>query len=316
MDMVVRRLAGVDLNLLVSLHVLLQFRGVTAAAQHLGITQSTMSHQLARLRELLDDPVLVRQGNAMAPTPRAVAIATGVGRALRELHDVVLAPPAFDPAEAEGELAIALTDWAATEYPPRLRRLFAEKAPRLRLRVVPPLRDTTIDGLDWDVDLAIVSTAQELSPEHARTLAEERFTGVARADHPFCAAPPSPEAFLAAEKLVVHSSIAPSALDAELERRLRLPESAGLRVPYFLAVPPLLRGGDLVAVVPSHIAWGLVVDHGLGAFPVPIALPRYVISVAWSPLRVGDPRILWVAEAVAAIVAEELPQRAARYRVP
>jgi len=309
MDHVVKRLAAIDLNLLVTFHVLLRFGGVTAAAQHLGLTQSTVSHQLARLRELLDDPILVRRGNRMEATPRAITLAPAVGEALSALHDAVLTPAAFDPSRAEGEVVLAMTDWSSTEYSPRLLDLFAREAPGLRLRVVHPLLDAEIDQLDWDVDLALVSTAAPLAPERCRPIVEERFVGVARPDHAFCAAPPSEDAFLAADKLVVHSAIAPSAIDAELEQRLSLASRGALRVPFFLAVPPLVRGRDLVALVPSNVAWGLVHHYGLGVFELPIALPSYHVSLAWSPLRAGDPQIAWLADRVVAFVEEELPRR-------
>lgn len=316
MEDVVRRLAGVDLNLLVSLHALLQFRSVTGAANHVGVTQSTMSHQLARLRDLLGDPVLIRRGNEMEPTPRVVAIGASLGRALKVLHDAVLETPEFDPGAAEGEIVVALTDWSATEYAPRLTALFASEAPGLRLRVVPPLLDATVAGLDWSVDVAVLSTTEPLPEDRALPLLYERFTGVARADHPFCAEPPTAEAFHAAGKLVVHSAIVPSTLDDELERILRLDARAEMRVPFFLTLPRLLPQGDLVAVVPAQVAWGLVVDHGLGAFALPVELPRYHVSLAWSPLRAADPKIAWLARGVGRFVAEELPKRAARLRLP
>jgi len=309
MDLVVRRLAAVDLNLLVAFHVLLRFRSVTEAARHLGLTQSTMSHQLARLRELLGDPVLVRRGNQMEVTPRAVALAPTVGRALAELHDAVLAPPRFDPGAASGEVVLATTDWLATQYSPHLLALFAREAPGLRLRFVHPLTDTRIDDLDWDVDLAVVSTATPLALERSHPLLDEHFVGVARRDHPFCQSPPTSDAFLAADKLVVHSAIAPSAIDAELERRLGLSERAPLRVPYFLAVPPLVSVSDLVALLPAQVAWSLARDYGLGEFELPLALPTYHVSLAWSPMRAGDPKIRWLVDHLGAVVAAELARR-------
>lgn len=309
MDALVKRLAAVDLNLIVSLHVLLRFGSVTAAARHLGLTQSTMSHQLARLRELLQDEVLVRRGNRMEPTARAVALASTVGKSLVALHDAVLEPPRFDPAAAQGDLVIAMTDWAAIEYAPNLVAMLAREAPALRLRVAHPMVDETRDALDWDVDLAVVWTTEPLPADRARSVMHERFVGVARSDHPFCAAPPDTAAFLAADKLVVHAAPLTTALDAELDRHLALSDRAVLHVPYFLAVPPLLRNVDLVAVLPSIVAQGLAEDHALGTFEIPIPLPIYHVSLAWSPLRAGDPRITWLVERISGLVDANLKRR-------
>jgi len=316
MDEVVRRLTSVDLNLLVSLHALLRFRSVTAAARHLGLTQSTVSHQLAKLRELLDDPLLIRRGSDMEPTPRATALASRLGRALKDVHDLVFEMPRFEPLAAEGEVVLALTDWASTQYGPPLQAILRAEAPGLVLRVVPALLDHQIDSLDWSVDLAVVSTVEPLPSERAATILHERFVGVARAGHPFVHTPPDLATFIAAKKLLVHSAVVPPQLDAEIERRLHLAEHTKVRVPFFLALPQLLGASDLVSLVPSTMAWSMVVDHGLGAFALPAALPGYTVNLAWSPLRVGDPKIAWLVERIRAFVEATLPERAARYTVP
>ncbi len=316
MDAVVRRLAALDLNLLVSLQALLQFRSVTAAAKHLSITQSTMSHQLARLRELIDDPVFVRHGNRMEPTPRIHAMAPLLARTLNDLHELLLAPPTFDPAAATGDVVVAMSDWAATQYVPFLLDLFGREAPQLRLRVEPPLRDDAVERLDWDVDLAMVSTLDPIPADRGVLLVHERFAGVARAGHPFCEHPPTAAAFYATPQVVVHSTTVPPALDVELERVLRLGERRAVTLAFYLAVPQALAHGDRVAVVPSSIAWGLVQDGGLEAFALPVALPRYHTSLGWSPLRSADPKIAWLRERITAFVASELLRRSQVLTLP
>ncbi len=89
-------LRTVNLNLLLALDVLLEVRGVGAAARRLGVTQSAMSHSLRQLRELFDDPLLVREGHRMVPTPRAEALAPSLRDALRTIESVVESPEAFD----------------------------------------------------------------------------------------------------------------------------------------------------------------------------------------------------------------------------
>lgn len=310
-----QRLAGRDLNLLVSLYTLMRFENVTEAAAHLGVTQSTMSHQLSRLRDMFSDELLTRRGRGMSLTPRAQALIGPLGQALKAMHDIAL-DWRFDPATASSELVIAMSDWASTQYAPAIMDLFDTEAPNLRLRLVPPLIDGDTGALDWDVDLAVLSTTAPLPADRATVLSMERLTCVARADHPLVLNPPDLARFLAARTVVVHSTTVPPAIVAEVERLASPSRRAKLFVSYFLALPEVLPRTDLIAIVPTSVAWSLVVDHGLGGFPVPMALPSYYLSLAWSPLRQKDPMLEWLRDRIVTFVKTELPARAARFTPP
>src|SRR5690606_35044863 len=105
------------------------------AAREVGITQSAMSGTLAQLRELLGDPLLVRVGRTMQPTPRALELEEPLRRAVQALEEVLVAPRAFDPATSEQRFAIALDDRADLMVVPELMRRISAEAPNVRLQV-------------------------------------------------------------------------------------------------------------------------------------------------------------------------------------
>lgn len=115
-----------DASNLVALHVLLEERHVTRAARRLGITHSSMSHRLARLRSALQDPLFVRSPRGLLPTPRAQSIAEPLAAALRALEAAVVPPQRFDPATSRYTLTIALPDVLAALAPRLIAGLGAE----------------------------------------------------------------------------------------------------------------------------------------------------------------------------------------------
>ncbi len=315
MEDVTRRLAALDLNLLVSLHALIRLRSVTQAASHLSVTQSTMSHQLARLRDMFEDPLFVRRGHEMVPTSRALAVERVLAVGLKAFDDVVRAPEAFDPTQAEGEVVFATADWASTQYGPLLAQLFQAEAPGLRVRIEPLEAATIEERLDWDVDLAVMSQPSEPDPESGVVMSHDHFVGVADPGHPFVAEPPTVESWRQASWVGVADAI----LGPEITGRVTMhqdPARRAIGVAFYLALPSLLRGSDRIASLPSYVAWGLAHDHGLGTFPLPVATPPFPVSLRWSPLRAREPRIVWLRDRILDLVREEIARRAQILTVP
>jgi DNA-binding transcriptional LysR family regulator len=135
------RLAAVDLNLLVPLLALLEERSVTAAATRVGMTQPALSHALRRMRRLMGDELLVRDGSTMALTPRAMDLVAPLRRALRHTADVVR-PAGFDPATDTRTITLAMTGSTALPLMGELAWLVGERAPNMVLR----LRTLTLTG--------------------------------------------------------------------------------------------------------------------------------------------------------------------------
>lgn len=130
----IRELGRLDLNLLVALEAMLEERSVSRAAERLYVTQSAMSKTLGRLRELFDDPLFVRQGGSMVPTPRAQRLAEDLPQVLAAVQ-AMLQPAVFDPAGFEGEMHLLVQGHMGSWFLPALIKRLHETAPGLKLTV-------------------------------------------------------------------------------------------------------------------------------------------------------------------------------------
>ena len=177
-------LRAVDLNLLVALDVLLAERSVRGAARRMGISPSAMSHTLARLRALLDDPLLVRAGRQLVPTPRAEALAAPLRDLLAQTRALLAPPDTLDPASLRRALRVVCTDHVSTVLMPRVDARLREDAPGVDLNIVPLTPETMAALRAGTVDAAI-GIFPEAPPEiRRRVLFSDRFVTVCRLDHP------------------------------------------------------------------------------------------------------------------------------------
>ncbi|HNH50733.1 MAG TPA: LysR family transcriptional regulator, partial [Myxococcota bacterium] len=197
-------LATVDLNLLVTLHLLLEERSVRGAARRAGVSPSAMSHSLGRLRELLHDEVLVRAGHGMVATPRAELLAGPIRDLLAQARGVLLEGRAIEPGQLRRAFRLVCTDHVTTVLIPRVEAALSTQAPGVDLYVCPLVPQTMEDLRLGQVDAAI-GVFPEAPPEmRTRRLFVDRFVTIARADHPRLAgAELSLSAFLAEDHLLV-----------------------------------------------------------------------------------------------------------------
>ena len=177
-------LSSIDLNLFLVLHAVLEERSATRAAARLNVTQSAVSNALSRLRRLLGDPLVVRQGRGLVPTPRAEELQPLL-RETTERLSLALDRPGFVAAETTRTFTISLSDNYQACYVPRIARAFTARMPRATLRVVSADYLAANDGLArGDIDLAF-SPEQALQPGmRSAALFEEHAALVVRRDHP------------------------------------------------------------------------------------------------------------------------------------
>jgi DNA-binding transcriptional LysR family regulator len=190
----VPRLADVDLNLLLALDALLRERSVTRAGAALGLSQPATSHALAKLRELFGDELLVRRNHDMEPTALAESLIAPLRDVLGDVEELLWRSRAFDPATADRELAIAMTDFVeATLVPGMLARLPLGGGLRLRLR---PLGGELPERAlaDGELDLAIGTMLAPPAAMRVATLYRETFLAIVRRGHPCLGAPMTPAA--------------------------------------------------------------------------------------------------------------------------
>ena len=207
-----------DLNLLRVLDALLRERNVSRAAERLSLSQPAVSNALARLRELLDDPLLVRAGRAMQPTPRALALEAPIRHALQQIEHSLIAGEAFDPARSHQRFRIAVTDYVELICMPALMRRLAEHAPGIQLAIQHLTPTLPVEALDnGEVDLVLGRFLEVPSRFHVRRWASETLQVAVRRDHPLLMAGLDLDAFLRLRHLWVHGGQTRGMVDQWLE---------------------------------------------------------------------------------------------------
>jgi DNA-binding transcriptional LysR family regulator len=295
---------GIDLNLLVALDALLVERNVTRAAKRVGLTQSAMSHALARLRRLVGDPLLVRGDGGLAPTPRALDLGPAIRRALEDVERA-LRPSLFDPKQATGKLTIATGDYAEAVLLPGIARRVAEEAPGIDLRVVPlnevgpPLASGAVD-----MTMAPLSTFTERGGLRTRRLFDERFVCVVRKEHPLSTRRLTLARFVEAR----HALIAPrgttegSFVDDAL-KRLGRSRTVTVSISHFLSAPYVIAESDLIITLAERIAerFSAALELVLLAPPAELELVGFTMSLVWHDRSDADPKRQWLRNLIAEV---------------
>ncbi|WP_309032685.1 LysR family transcriptional regulator [Streptomyces alfalfae] len=292
-----------DLNLLRALDALLQENSVTRAAERLGTSPAAVSRTLARLRRTVGDPLLVRAGQGMVPTPRALELRDEV-RALLRGCDRVLRPGAgFDAVHLQRTFTVQTTELLLAGLAGTLADRVRAEAPQVDVVFLPEaveggpaLRQGTVD-----VELGVLG---HLDPEiRTRRLTRLRLVGVARAGHPLF---DGRDGRIDARRFAAAGHIGVSRLGkrfgpidtALAERGLR--RRVAVVVPSHTSAMMLARDTDLVTLTLADWLPGTVTALGLRTFPVPLDLAPLDIGMAWHPRNAADPGHRWFRDHLAA----------------
>lgn len=296
-----------DWNLLKTLHALLETSSVRDAADRIGRSAPATSHALARLRDALDDPILVRAGRGMVRTARAEAMRPDVARLVESIGEVLRPSRPVDPATLQARFRIRATDHVLGVLGPSLDARIRAAAPHVDL-VVTPNRDDDADHLrEGRVDLAVGVWA-DLPPElRIRRLFADRFVCVVREDHPRRATVDQMATWLDLDHVLTAPRGRPgSHVDRHL-RALGHQRRVARTVPYFLAAFLLVAQSDAVLTVSARLARTMAPRFGLHVFAPPLDLgPDYTLSMLWHPRRDGDPAHRWLRDQLVA-ASMELP---------
>ena len=289
--------AGMDLNLLVVLDVLLQERNVTRAARRLHRTQSATSHALRRLREHLGDPVLVRVGGAMRPTPKAERIAGEVSRLLRTIGRVLAEEGAFDPATTDRVFTLAGPDFAVGLVPTVLVRV-AARMPLAGCEFVAAAAGMLQSVADGRVDLAIgPSSMLSVDGLLGAPLFALDWVVYAREGHPAIGVWGA-KAWASHPHLRVRIGAGVEGPVDQAARARGLTRRVGVWLPSFLMAPPILAETDLLFTAPRAVLAGVAQRFGLVALPCPLKLAPVAHALFWSTRLDRDPAITLFREMV------------------
>lgn len=298
-------LRGLDLNLLRVLAALHRTRSVTAAADMLDLSQSTVSNALARLRRACDDELFLRTPRGMAPTPYCDRLAHPVAAALARVAESLSERSAFDPARTARRFTLRMTDIGEIVFLPGLLARFARLAPAATLRTVSlSSGDTALALANADVDLAIGFLPELKKGWYQQRLFEQRYVVLARRAPNRASAARARRAmsrsrYLEAEHLVIESPGTGHLVVEQALERLGVQRRVKLRVPDFLAAVLLAATSDLVCTVPEKLAAAVSPLLPLETYVHPFALPRFTILQYWHPRVHRDPANQWLRQLVA-----------------
>ena len=273
----------IDLNLMVALEALLEERSVTRAGKRLRLSQPAVSNALSRLRELFDDPMLVRSGSGMMPTPRALTLLPQVREALAQLRRVISSPAPFAPSTASERFTLLATDFIEMVVLPGLMARVSRSAPGVTLDVRPFGEVPPQEGLaSGALDLVLGVFSEAPTGCHTEKLFSEGFLCAVRRGHPVLAEGPlTLERYAALPHLLVAPSrSSKGAVDNVLQRH-GLSRHVALYVAHFLVAPLVIAQSDLVVTLPARAARLLAPHHDLALLEPPVVLSGFTVSQVW-----------------------------------
>src|SRR5688572_2607094 len=293
-----------DLNLLVTLAALMATRNVPRAAERLRLGQPAVSHRLARLRQLLGDPLLVPTAGGLRPTPRALALAGRGRRLLEDAHDIFVPSAAFQPLRWSGNVTVALPDTLEMSLLPALAVHLRSKAPGVRL--------TVHAASDWRRAIESLETAnldlyagfaKDLKPWHrSMKLWDETFLAV------FSPKQLKLELPLSLKDFLLHPHIMATPREGTVQgrtdrvlARLRRKREVVISTPHFLAVPHVLLESPLIAVMHARPARRLAAFFGLKASELPFDMGTIPEMLVWHASLDGEPAQEWLRGTIAKI---------------
>ena len=282
-----------DLNLLVTLDVLLAAGSVARAARRLRLSPSAMSRALARLRETTGDPLLVRAGRGLVPTPRAIELRERVSQLVQDGKAVLRPTEKLNLKQLVRTFTLRTSDGFVENFGPDLITRVTKEAPGVRLCFVQkPDKDSTPlrDGV---VDLETGVVGNTAAPElRVQALFRDRFIGVVRKGHALSRGEITPSRYAAGRHVYVSRQGRDKGPIDEALSSLGLERKIVTIVGGFPAALALARASDLIASVPERHTGNL--RAGMHSFPIPVPTPEITISLLWHPRLHADPAHRWL----------------------
>jgi DNA-binding transcriptional LysR family regulator len=302
-------LADLDLNLLKVFDVLMEERSVSRAARRLGITQSSTSNALERLRRALDDRVLERSGNAMVPTRTAIELWPHVQLALAQIVTGINSVGEFDPATLRQTVSIGMDEYSLAILGPPIEARLRAAAPRIRLvflSATPHEDEQALFG--GRLDLLIGPAWRPIAGLDRSVLLHETFVAVVDADHPLVGERGT--ATLKIEDYVRYPHILVSRrgyvtgnVDDGM-RQLGMRRTIATTTPYYASAPRFLRGTELILNLGRRLAREFAEGVGLRTFEIPMKVPGFDICLFWHPRNTRAKPHQWLRREIEAVAAD------------
>ncbi len=279
-------LKKIDLQLLACLDVLVLERSVTRAAQRLNMSQPAMSAALAKLRDLLQDALLVRTSKGMVPTPRAMEVAESVRIHLRGLEAAIAATAPFEPATATERVRVATTDFTGTLLLPPVANHLSEQAPGISLVVRLPDPSRITEWLqEGECDLAVGFFPDLAGDLRASLLFSDTLSCIGRRGLRGSTSTISLAEYLAARHVIFGSPFTPISTIENLVNttldRIGIHRHTGIEVPSILLPAYIVAQSDLLATLPTRLAHRFAATLPVDVYELPFTTPALDFSMVW-----------------------------------
>jgi DNA-binding transcriptional LysR family regulator len=300
------QLSGVDTNLVIALRALLVHQNVTRAAKEVGLSQSSMSHALSRLRAHFDDPLLVPVGRGLVLTDRGKGLIEPVADAVARLERVFTRAEPFDPRTSRRMFRIAATDNLELYVLPQLAAMLQKIATGIDIRVSPLPQDWATALHRGDIDLKLGRKAELPGTLESQDLSHETFCCVVRRGHPARLRLTLRE-YAAFDHLLIAPTapvgVEPSGIVDDLLAKQGLRRRIVMSVPHFLVAPFVVANSDLVLTAPSRLLLPFVKPLDLRRLEIPVKVPGYKLSQIWATRTRDDDGHRWLRSMVAKVFA-------------
>ena len=300
-------MARPDLNLLFTLDVLLAEGSVARAARRLRLSPSAMSRALARLRKATGDPLLVRAGRGLVPSPRALELRERVSQLVHDAEGALRPADTVNLEHLDRTFTLRASEGFVENFGASLLARVSDDAPGVRLRFLHKLEKDSGPLRDGSVDLETGVVDKAIGPEvRAQALFRDRYVGVVRTGHPLCEGDVTPARYAATAHIqILRRDHDESPVDDALAQ-LGLHRRIATIVGGFSAALALARASDLVASVPERHTGNL--RDQMHSFALPLPIPGFAVSLLWHPRMDGDPAHRWLRGCVRDACAGQLSE--------
>lgn len=287
-------LRRVDLNLLLVLESLIAERHVGRAAQRLKVGQPAVSHALARLRQLFNDPLFIRNPRGMEPTKRTLNLAPRIVDVLARTRAVFADESRFDPARPH-RFIIGHTDGSIPVLVDLVEQI-RSSAPNIELEVRRVDADgviKAIDSLELDLAFALLASNRRVARIARVPVLDVQYVGLARRGHPYLECSQTTAEFAA----LPHLAIAPRVESSHTEQlftEVGIRRNIVLTIPHFLAAPLIVARTDLVTVIDISIARLYMSDNRLTVFKLPVELRKITVDMISASARRNEAALEWL----------------------
>ncbi|QFY44084.1 LysR family transcriptional regulator [Candidatus Methylospira mobilis] len=297
-------LRHLDFTMLMAFDLLMSELNVSRAAEKMFVTQSAMSQILQRLRQQLEDPLLIRTPGGMKPTERALTLIGPIRALLRNVEQVFSASARFDPAISHERFILAGSDYVEFMVLPRLIERVRRLAPRVQIQVIRCDMDSLEARLqNQEIDLILGFQVLLKLPAHLKwaRLFDDTVVCLARRDESAIADEITLEDYLETSQLLITSCDVNAHIMGRWLSKKGLERHTPVVIPNFLSAPYTVAATDLLLSLPRRIAEACVKSSPLKLVEVPFGLPPFDLIMAWHPLRDVDAAHVWLREQILAV---------------